>query len=146
MGYVVSAIFICAEYQRLGIHFREHRVLRISFWIKLSFIFAEIALCIVFGVTMKTGHYNVSAIFEWIIALVYIFYVWSFIIDFLPATRTRHPEDRFPRIRKGEDPEAARTQAEGNMTGGPVYSNGEYSNGASSNGSRQPMSETSRNF
>lgn len=27
-GYVISVIFICAEYQRLGIHFRQHRVLR----------------------------------------------------------------------------------------------------------------------
>jgi hypothetical protein len=27
-GYVISAIFICWEYQRLGIHFRQHAVLR----------------------------------------------------------------------------------------------------------------------
>lgn len=64
VGYVVSAIFICAEYQRLGIRefgsafrkwgcvvdsyldFREHRVLRASFWIKLSFILIEVALAI----------------------------------------------------------------------------------------------------
>lgn len=43
-GYIVSAIFVCAEYQRLGIHFREYRILRASFWIKLAFIFVEIAL------------------------------------------------------------------------------------------------------
>lgn len=40
-GYIISAIFICAEYQRLGIHFREHRVLRASFWLKLAFILVE---------------------------------------------------------------------------------------------------------
>ena len=40
-GYVISAIFICAEYQRLGVHFRQHRVLRASFWMKLAFILVE---------------------------------------------------------------------------------------------------------
>ena len=41
LGYIVSAIFICWEYQRLGIHYREHSILRISFWVKLAFIIAE---------------------------------------------------------------------------------------------------------
>lgn len=45
-GYIISAICICAEYQRLGIHFREHRVLRNSFWIKLAFILIELVLAI----------------------------------------------------------------------------------------------------
>jgi hypothetical protein len=27
---------------------------------------------------------------EWVIALIYAFYVWSFAIDFIPAVRTRH--------------------------------------------------------
>ena len=40
-GYVLSAIFICAEYQRLGVHFREQRILRVSFWVKLVFIIVE---------------------------------------------------------------------------------------------------------
>lgn len=123
-GYVISAIFICAEYQRLGIHFREHRVLRISFWIKLAFIITEVCTGVAFGATQYTGYYNVSAILEWIIALIYILFVWSFIIDFLPATKTRRPEDRFPKVRRGDDENALKTQEEGNMTNGPVYSNG----------------------
>lgn len=45
-GYIVSAIFVCAEYQRLGIHYRQHRILRGSFWMKLAFIIVEIALAI----------------------------------------------------------------------------------------------------
>jgi hypothetical protein len=44
MGYVVSAIFICWEYQRLGMHFRQQRILRASFWIKLMFILLEVTL------------------------------------------------------------------------------------------------------
>lgn len=46
VGYIISAIFACAEYQRLGIHFRQYRILRASFWIKLFFILTEIALAI----------------------------------------------------------------------------------------------------
>jgi len=124
-GYVISAIFICAEYQRLGIHFREHRILRISFWIKLAFILIEICAGVAFGATQYTGNYNVSAILEWIVALIYIFYVWSFIIDFLPATKTKDPENRFPKIRRGDDEHDSETQEMGNMTNGPVYSNGD---------------------
>jgi len=45
-GYIITAIFICAEYQRLGIHYREYRVLRLSFWFKLFFILVEIALVV----------------------------------------------------------------------------------------------------
>ena len=77
IGYVISAIFICAEYQRLGKHFREYRILRASFWIKLAFIFIEIALAVAFGVTQYQGRYNISGYLEWIVSLVYIFYVWS---------------------------------------------------------------------
>ena len=143
-GYVISAVFICAEYQRLGIHFREHRILRISFWLKLTFIIVELSLAIAFGATQYEKHYNISAILEWIIALIYIFYVWSFIIDFLPATKTKPADNRFPVVKKNHDPEANMTQAQGNMTGGPVYSSGGQQGDHESYGSQQPMAETSR--
>lgn len=89
IGYVISAIFICAEYQRLGIHYREHRILRISFWIKLAFILLEVGLAIGFGVTLKNGNHNsnTAGIIEWIVALVYSFYVLSFYLDFLPVQK-----------------------------------------------------------
>ncbi|KAK0516349.1 hypothetical protein JMJ35_000952 [Cladonia borealis] len=86
-GYVISAIFVCAEYQRLGIHFREHFILRFSFWAKLTFILVEIALAIVFASTMFTKQQNVAAVFEWVIALIFTFYVLTFFVDLLPAAR-----------------------------------------------------------
>ncbi|KAF2740359.1 hypothetical protein EJ04DRAFT_197094 [Polyplosphaeria fusca] len=89
-GYIVSAIFICWEYQRLGIHFRQHAVLRISFWIKLFFILFELALCVAFGVSSNQRKWNVAAVLEWVISFVYFFYVLSFFIDFLPALRTKN--------------------------------------------------------
>ena len=139
-GYIISSIFVCAEYQRLGIHFRDYRTLRISFWIKLAFVVVEVALAVSFAVTQYQGQWNVSGVLEWIIALIYILWVWSFILDFLPATRTRHAEDRFPRVRKDNDPNALRTQENGSVSGGPVYSNGGHPGG----NTQQPMAENGR--
>lgn len=149
-GYIISAIFICAEYQRLGIHFREHRILRASFWIKLTFIFIEGGLAIAFGVLERgDGGVNKAAILEWVISLIYIFYVWSFCVDFLPANRTRNKQDRFgPPIRADDDEMAMNTQAGGNNLGGPVYSAGGHYNDATSQNSAVPMRNVpaSRNF
>ncbi|KAI9046542.1 hypothetical protein LZ554_009288 [Drepanopeziza brunnea f. sp. 'monogermtubi'] len=98
-GYVVSAIFICWEYQRLGIKYREHAILRASFWIKLAFIGIEVALAIAFAVCSFKKRYNPGAVLEWVIAFVFTFYVLSFFIDLLPAVKTRRRSD--PRFGSG---------------------------------------------
>jgi small-conductance mechanosensitive channel len=103
VGYIVSAIFICWEYQRLGIHYRQHSILRISFWVKLAFILAEICLCIVFVVTQKYNKWNVAAVFEWTIAFVYTWYVLSFFIDFLPAIRGKHYQSHATEMQMAEE-------------------------------------------
>jgi len=89
-GYIVSAIFICWEYQRLGIHYRRHSILRNSFWVKLAFILLEIAMVIAFGVCSKMHKWNVAAVLEWTISFTYCFYVLSFFMDFLPVVRTKY--------------------------------------------------------
>lgn len=89
-GYVISAVFICWEYQRLGIKYRQHRVLRISFWIKLVFILVEVALAIAFGTCTFKEIYNVAAVLEWAISFIFTFYVLSFFIDLLPAIHTKN--------------------------------------------------------
>lgn len=43
-----------------------------------------------FGVTHNQHKRNAAAILEWIVAFVFTFYVLSFVIDLLPAVRTRH--------------------------------------------------------
>ncbi|KAL8741058.1 MAG: hypothetical protein Q9190_006300 [Brigantiaea leucoxantha] len=91
-GYMLSAVFICAEYQRLGMHFRQHRVLRASFWMKLLFILVEFAFAVVFAATTFTSNQNVAAVFEWVIALIFTFYVFTFSIDLLPASRRTQME------------------------------------------------------
>lgn len=50
-----------------------------SFALKLCFIIVEVALAVAFGVTERTGMYNISAILEWIVALIYIFCESSFL-------------------------------------------------------------------
>jgi len=94
-GYILSAIFICWEYQRLGINYREHRVLRLSFWVKLTFILVELALIIAFGVCSRVKARNAAAILEWAISFIFTFYAISFVIDLYPAVRTKGPDKRF---------------------------------------------------
>ena len=89
-GYLISAVFLCAEYQRLGIHYRNHRILRISFWVKLVFILVELAFVIVFVCTDWKDVYNVAAVFEWIISFTFTFYILSFLLDLLPSVQTKH--------------------------------------------------------
>jgi len=109
-GYVISAVFVCAEYQRLGIHNREYRVIRVSFYFKLLFIIIEVALAIAFGVLNRKKMWNTAAIVEWIIALIYTFWVLSFVIDFLPSGSPKHP---FHGGNNGMDmQEAAESQAQ----------------------------------
>lgn len=98
----MSAIAICIEYQRLGVHHR-HNVLRASFWIKIAFIIIELALAIAFGVFNQKESYNKAAILEWIISLVYTFYVWSFFVDFIPAVRSKHHQSRETAVEMAEE-------------------------------------------
>lgn len=49
----------------------------------------EIGLAIGFGVCNRKSWLNTAAVLEWVVALVYTFYVWSFAIDFIPAIRTK---------------------------------------------------------
>ncbi|KAF4992042.1 hypothetical protein FDECE_13830 [Fusarium decemcellulare] len=94
-GYLISAVFICSEYQRLGKKYREHRMLRLSFWVKLIFILVELALIIAFGVLSRVDRRNPAAVIEWVIALIFTFYAFSFVIDLYPAVRTKSPETRY---------------------------------------------------
>lgn len=93
MGYIISAIFLCGEYYRLGIFYRsQHRILLVSFIIKLSFVIIEIALAIAFVTCAKskdTSRKDASAVLEWAISFVFTGYVLSFLVDLLPSVRTR---------------------------------------------------------
>lgn len=106
-GYVLSAIFTCAEYQRLGIHYRDHRVLRASFWVKLAFILVEVGLAVVFGYLTFRGNRNVAAVVEWVIAAIFTGYIISFLVDLLPSVRTKSqvPQGMMAEHGRGADAE-----------------------------------------
>ena len=150
-GYIVSAIFICAEYQRLGIHHREHRHLRISFWIKLAFIFVELGLAIAFGVLGDKELYNAAAGTEWTISFIYTFYVWSFAIDFIPAVIYKDGFGNKFESRETEVEMATGMEQEARDRGYPggvaqeqqAYSNGTAING---NGYKPEPVDPSRNY
>lgn len=75
--------------------YREYRVLRASFWLKLTFILLEIALVVAFGVLTFTDKKSIAAYFEWIISFIFTFYILSFIIDLWPARVTKSHSMRF---------------------------------------------------
>ncbi|KAM5342705.1 hypothetical protein ACJ41O_013671 [Fusarium nematophilum] len=94
-GYLISAVFICWEYQRLGTKYREHRLLRFSFWAKLTFILVELSLLVAFAVFSRLRKQNPAAVIEWIVAFIFTFYAFSFVIDLYPAVRTKSPDARY---------------------------------------------------
>jgi len=57
-----SQLFLYVRSTRLGVHFRQHRVLRGSFWLKLAFILIEIAMAIAFIVTSFRSSKNAAAV------------------------------------------------------------------------------------
>ncbi|CAK7211492.1 hypothetical protein SBRCBS47491_001144 [Sporothrix bragantina] len=121
-GYVISAICICWEYQRLGIHNRDKRVLRVSFWIKLTFVLVEIVLAIIFVSLTFTNHTNGGAIVEWIIAFIFAFYIFSFAIDLYPAVHTRNIKHRIRE--KADDMKGGHNGTAGHMSDSTMVQDG----------------------
>lgn len=122
---------------------RQHRIVIASFCLKLLFILIELGLAIAFGITEYRGDYNKSAIIEWILSLIFIFCestlsdrltryglsliicsdVWSYILDFMPATRLWHrgKHGRYPPVKRGSEDMEMEADSYGNQVGGPVY-------------------------
>ena len=103
-------------------HFRQHRILRLSFWLKLTFIIVEVILAIIFAVGTFDSQKNVAAVFEWIIALVFTFYVLTFFVDLLPAARStqEHSNAELMRLKRAEN-------------GGTIMEGSGYNNGMTTN-------------
>ncbi|KAF4555336.1 Frag1/DRAM/Sfk1-like protein 1 [Elsinoe fawcettii] len=135
VGYLLTAIFVCAEYQRLGMHQRQYRILRASFWIKLSWCLLFLGLAIgknhypeSFVVTQTRDMWNTAAIIEWVIGFLFAIFVATFAIDFLPAMRTRSKDKRFPTVNQMEQGRVVGTGPAGYSSDGSF-------------GSHQPMSQ-----
>lgn len=79
----------------MGTDFPQHRVLLISFWIKLIFILFEIAMAVAFGACNFHKAYDEAAVLEWAIAFMFTFYIFSFFIDLLPVVKAKHVIRKF---------------------------------------------------
>jgi hypothetical protein len=118
---------------------KTHRVLHISFYIKLVFVLVEIVLAIAFASCNFTKAQNAAAVLEWLIAFIFSFYVFSFYVDLYPAVRTRHAggagfKSRDPAVRRAADREMEEAGSDRYLTGHrdgghPPAENG-YTNGA----------------
>lgn len=77
----------------MGLFYRsQHRILLVSFVIKLAFVIIELALAIAFVTCAKSkdmSRRDPSAVLEWLISFVFTGYVLSFVVDLLPSVRTR---------------------------------------------------------
>lgn len=128
--------------------YSTHRVLRISFYIKLAFIIVEVILAVAFAACNFKKASNAAAVLEWAVAFIFSFYVFSFYVDLFPAVRTRHTgagfKSRDPTVRRAADREMEEAGSDRYLNGpmdGPVdrhrdqngYSNGQ-TNGYASNG------------
>ena len=81
------------------------------------FILVELALAIVFVCTNFTHASNVAAVFEWIVAFVFTFYILGFLLDLLPSVQTRHHR---PQGWKNELERVSMSEADGR------HADGEY--------------------
>jgi hypothetical protein len=73
-----------------NVDYRDERLFRISWWVKLAFIIVELGLVIGFMFSMVRGNWNTSAILEWIVSFFFTFYAMSFILDLWPAVATKN--------------------------------------------------------
>ena len=104
-GYIIAACCMAVERKVLSTHYPTNKILRHSFRLKLFFIFAEILLVIICGVAMYEGEWRVSVVAEWIIGLLFTFYMWSCAIDFLTTTDLHENNIKDGELRKHWDEE-----------------------------------------
>lgn len=109
----------------------------------------------------RLEHYDAAAVIEWVIALVFTFYVFSFAVDFLPALRGKDQQRGNGTEVGAAEQEAGVGMTETSQPGGRYYGhesgagygnaavNGYgpagYTNGSHSHKPPEPL-EPSRNF
>jgi hypothetical protein len=91
VGYLVAAVFLCAERRSLGKRISLHRLLSLAFYLKILFIVLEIGAGCGFIVSFERYN-NAAAILEWIIAFLFVVLGSSFLIDLLHDPPTKEHE------------------------------------------------------
>ena len=116
------------------------------------FIIVELIFAVIFVATSFDGKQNVAAVFEWIVAFVFTFYVLTFFIDLLPAARStqEHSNAELMHLKRAENGGAIMNPAgpTDGMTTDGVNGNA-YAVGAAGHddiGTRQHRARAAQNF
>lgn len=80
-GYMLAACVLCLESMLLSKADPDRTCYRLSYRIKAALITCELVLTAIFGILNSAGLYDQSAVTEWTISGVFVFYLWSFAID-----------------------------------------------------------------
>lgn len=75
------------------------------------------------------GSENVAAVFEWIVAFVFTFYVLTFFLDLLPAARSEQERSNREFLRKSEVGDGDDVMQEEGFTNGPAANGVNFGNG-----------------
>lgn len=94
------------ERKVISMHYPTSSASRYSFHIKLFLILSEVILVLICGITMYQRHYRVSVVAEWLIALFFTFYIWTFALDFFATPGTDRMHGKVELVDKYWDEEA----------------------------------------
>lgn len=83
-----------------------------------------------FGVCNTKRIYNAAAVLEWAVAFIFTFYVFSFLIDLLPAVHTKHyaSNQTAMEVEMNDGPSSSRRGQRGHKINGAAngFPNGQY--------------------
>lgn len=86
---VLSAIATFLEYFWIRKDYPDMRSLRTSYIVKIIVIGVAFCCAIAFGVCIGTSHENPAGVLEWVTALMFDFYLWTFVYDHFPGASNR---------------------------------------------------------
>ncbi|MCJ1366973.1 hypothetical protein MMC16_006104 [Acarospora aff. strigata] len=89
-------------------------------------------MAVAFVVCSYRKNKNVAAVLEWVVALIFTFYVFAYFIDLLPAVRTKHHRGSGPQLELESNSGGAHLTNGHDRTatnGEYGYANGNHTNG-----------------
>ncbi|PKY04124.1 putative FK506 suppressor Sfk1 [Aspergillus campestris IBT 28561] len=89
-SFLLSGIFICADYIQVGIHSNwDHEVLVKITTVRLFIVIVELFLSLAFKwASLNTSTKHPSAILEWVVAFLFTGHILCFFVDLHPPFRT----------------------------------------------------------
>ncbi|EGS18141.1 uncharacterized protein CTHT_0061560 [Thermochaetoides thermophila DSM 1495] len=116
----------------------EQRPFRFSYYTKVFFVVVEVSLAIAFFACVRTRHYQPAAVLEWVIALIFAAWAFSFCLDLYPAARQWEKQRR----QQQEEEEGSNHEA----GDGAVNAEMENSNELTTHPARLTKQPTSRGY